>query len=56
MGFPTFAPDLTAWLAEIAARIERLGPDHRDPERFHVDKDQLVKDVRRMVREQEKAA
>ncbi len=40
-------------LSTFADRVERLAPCHRDPERFHVDKDALVNDLRRAAREHE---
>ena len=35
-----------ATLNEIEDRMRRLAPDHRDPERFHMDRDELVTMVR----------
>ncbi|MFH6783205.1 MULTISPECIES: hypothetical protein [Methylobacterium] len=40
-------------LSTFTDRLERLAPCHRDPERFHVDKDALVSDLRRAAREHE---
>ncbi len=40
-------------LTTFADRLERLALCHRDPERFHVDKDALVSDLRRAAREHE---
>ena len=34
-------------LTTIAARLARLAPHHRDPERFHVEKSELVAAIRR---------
>jgi hypothetical protein len=39
-----------AQLADLAGRVRRLSPSHRDPERFHFDKDAIEKDLRRMSR------
>ena len=38
-------------LDEIAERIRRLVPSHRDPERFHVEKSEIEHDLRRLARE-----
>ena len=40
-------------LSTFADRLGRQAPCHRDPERFHVDKDALVSDLRRAAREHE---
>lgn len=40
------SPDLVA----LARRIERLAPSHRDPEAFHVERDDIAKTLRRMAR------
>lgn len=37
-------------LVELARRIERLAPSHRDPEAFHVERDEIAKTLRRMAR------
>jgi len=34
----------------IASRLRNLGPDHRDPEKFHADKSALVHELRRLAR------
>lgn len=36
-------------LAELAHRIERLCPDHRDPERFHIEKSEIAYDLTRLA-------
>ena len=38
-------------LADLARRVARLGPDHRDPERYHLEKSEIVAELRRMARE-----
>lgn len=37
-------------LVELAKRVERLAPSHRDPEAFHVERDEIAKTLRRMAR------
>ena len=44
-----------AQLADLAHRVRRLSPSHRDPERFHFDKDAIEKDLRRMARSIERS-
>ncbi|WP_160122442.1 hypothetical protein [Rhodovarius lipocyclicus] len=34
----------------IAARLARLSPSHRDPEQFHIDKSELLAELRRLAR------
>jgi hypothetical protein len=41
--------DLAEHLRDIANRVQRLGPNRRDPERFHVDKAELVAELRRLA-------
>ena len=36
-------------LLQLAARVRRLCPDRRDPERFHVEKDAIEKALRRLA-------
>jgi hypothetical protein len=38
-------------LEAIARRLDRLMPDRRDPERFHVEKSELAGELRRMARQ-----
>lgn len=40
-----------ARLEAITSRLQRLAPCHRDPERFHVDKSEIVAELRRMAME-----
>jgi hypothetical protein len=35
-------------LEDLAQRVSRLVPSHRDPERFHLDKSEIVEDIRRL--------
>lgn len=37
-------------LERIATKLRCLGPDHRDPELFHVQKSDLVAELRRLAR------
>jgi len=36
-------------LDDLAARVSRLSPSHNDPERFHVEKSEIVHDLRRLA-------
>lgn len=38
----TASPPLVALLGDIEARLRRLAPCHRDPERFHFEKGELI--------------
>lgn len=38
-------------LHDVARRLRHLAPHHRDPERFHLERDQLERDVRRVANE-----
>ena len=38
-------------LDELANRVRRLSPDRRDPERYHLDKSEIERDLRRLARE-----
>jgi hypothetical protein len=42
-------------LDELAARLVRLVPTHRDPERFHIEKDTLAAELRRLARDMRRA-
>jgi hypothetical protein len=37
-------------LVEIANRVQRLGPNHRDPELFHAEKSEIVHELRHLSR------
>lgn len=41
------APDA---LAALADKVRRLSPSHRNPERFHEDKSEIERDLRRLAR------
>ncbi len=45
-----------ATLDRLAARVRRLSPHHRDPERFHLDKSEIERELRRLARQAERAA
>jgi hypothetical protein len=38
-------------LRNIAARVVRLSPSHRDPEAYHLEKSEIVADLRRLASE-----
>jgi hypothetical protein len=38
-------------LKHIAFRVERLAPHHRNPERFHEDKADIVAELERLARQ-----
>lgn len=42
---------LDTWqhIGELADRVRRLRPDHRDPERFHVEKSEIEHELRRLA-------
>ncbi len=42
-------PSQAAVLLSLATRIRRLIPDHRDPEAFHVEKDAIERELRRLA-------
>ena len=46
-------PPLAEVLRSLAGRLSRLGPDRRDPERFHAEKSALVAELRRLAAEAE---
>lgn len=43
--------DLSGLLADLARQVDRLRPSHRDPERFHLDKSDIVDALRRAARD-----
>lgn len=47
---------LASLVADIAERVARLAPSHRDPEEFHVRKHTLAAELRQLAREMERAA
>lgn len=44
-----------AALERLAHAVRRLSPSHRDPERFHVDKSEIERELRRLARQAERA-
>lgn len=40
-------------LLDLALRVARLGPDRRNPERFHEDKSEIVAELRRLARKKD---
>lgn len=38
-------------LDRLAHAVARLSPSHRDPERFHMDRSEIVAELRRLARE-----
>ena len=42
---------ITDRLDELAYRVRRLMPSHRDPERYHVEKSEIEHELRRLARE-----
>jgi hypothetical protein len=47
------APDAEV-LVELARRVDRLRLSHRDPERFHLEKDEIAVELRRLARAAER--
>lgn len=45
-----------AALERLAQAVRQLSPSHRDPERFHVDKSEIERELRRLARQAERAA
>jgi hypothetical protein len=43
------ARDLAEQLLDLANRVARLGPNRRDPEKFHADKSDLVAELHRLA-------
>jgi hypothetical protein len=41
--------DLRSDLIEVARLLDPLAPDHHDPERYHLQKDALVHELRRLA-------
>jgi hypothetical protein len=41
-----------AALRDLAARVERNVPHHRDPERFHAEKSEIASELRRLASSQ----
>ncbi len=36
-------------IGDLADRVRRLRPDHRDPERFHIEKSEIEHQLRRLA-------
>lgn len=49
----TRSPDRKAQdkLTDLAQRIRRLAPDHRDPHRFHEEKSEIAYELTKMARQ-----
>lgn len=43
-------PSLPDVLSTLAEHVARLSPSHRNPERFHEDKSEIVAELRRLAR------
>lgn len=43
-----------ATLSTLANRVSRLSPDRRDPEQWHLEKDDIAKSLRRIARDLER--
>lgn len=52
---PRAARPLGRVVADIAERVARLSPSHRDPEQFHMDKHTLAAELRALARAMEAA-
>lgn len=54
-GYPFYPdPDLSRFsdrLSELAHRVRRLSPSHRDPESYHVEKSEIEHELRRLARQ-----
>lgn len=42
--------NLGAQLSDLASRVRRLAPSHRDPESFHAEKSEIEHELRRLAR------
>jgi hypothetical protein len=47
-------PDLANYLRDLAERVARLAPSRTDPERFHIDKSELVDALRKLARDSDR--
>lgn len=45
-----------ATLHALAYAVRRLSPCHRDPERFHADKSEIERELKRLARQAERIA
>lgn len=46
----TLHPSTPQLLEDLAGRLGRLAPSHRDPEHFHLERSELVHELRRLAR------
>ena len=53
---PTAGETVSQELARIARRLRHLVPDHRDPHRFHEEKSEMERQLRRLSRDLEHIA
>lgn len=53
---PKTATELAARLQELAQEVRRLHPDHRDPEAYHIRKDEIWRRLQGLARELEGVA
>lgn len=44
-------PRLHVRISDLASRIRRLGPDHRDPHRFHEEKSEIAHEMNKLAKE-----
>jgi hypothetical protein len=42
---------ITDRLDDLACRVRRLAPSHRDPERYHVEKSEIEHELRQLAKE-----
>jgi len=42
-------PALAAQLDALAERVRRLAPDHRDPERYHIERSEIEHRLRQLA-------
>jgi hypothetical protein len=45
------SPDDGFRLAELAGRMRRLRPDHRDPEAYYIEKSEIEHELRQLARQ-----
>jgi len=46
---PPPSPPCASELLALASAVGRLSPSHRDPERYHLDKSEIVAELRRLA-------
>jgi hypothetical protein len=42
-------PEQLESISDLASRVERLGPDRRNPERFHEEKSEIASGLRQLL-------